>query len=193
MPEAGAAPPGLAQCALDLPAGAAGLLDEDTPTALRHEALVAQVRLLAQFIRTARSEIASVRVDDILAQHLPAAADELDAIVLHTAEATGLILDGCERLELMVESDPLRGAVTETTARIYEACSFQDITGQRVVKVVHTLKTIEAKVTDMLRVFGCAPQVAAPPAGHAGLLNGPQRIGLAMEQREIDALLEAFE
>ncbi len=38
--------------------------------------------------------------------------------------------------------------------KIYEACSFQDITGQRITKVVTTLKLIEAKVAQIMTTFG---------------------------------------
>ena len=44
----------------------------------------------------------------------------------------------------------LQDAVT----RIYEACSFQDITGQRITKVVTTLKVIEEKVAHIISTFG---------------------------------------
>ena len=162
-------------------------------TATLHMALVAQLHLLAEFIETARSELAATRPDDIVGQHLPAASDELDAIVLHTAEATGLILDECEMLEAAIGQSASRAVVTAATTRIYEACSFQDITGQRVAKVVHTLKVIEAKVGEMVRVFGTSPVVAVDSRRPVVLLNGPQRSGLAMEQRDIDALLASFE
>ncbi len=42
----------------------------------------------------------------------------------------------------------------DATTRIYEACSFQDITGQRITKVVATLKTIERKVAHIIGTFG---------------------------------------
>ena len=38
----------------------------------------------------------------------------------------------------------------DATTRIYEACGFQDITGQRITKVVNTLKIIEAKVGQLV-------------------------------------------
>ena len=83
--------------------------------------------------------------------------------------------------------------------RIYEACSFQDITGQRITKVVNTLKTIEAKVTLIIDTFGMhhwqdiAPSIKTDtqkPDAH--LLNGPQMPAAAMAQADIDALLADF-
>jgi chemotaxis protein CheZ len=80
--------------------------------------------------------------------------------------------------------------------KIYEACSFQDITGQRITKVVTTLKTIEAKIAQIIDRFGvkrapadAEPAVAAPGTG---LLNGPQLPSNAMDQSDIDKLLASF-
>ena len=42
----------------------------------------------------------------------------------------------------------------DATTRIYEACSFQDITGQRITKVVKALHGIEEKVDAFVAAFG---------------------------------------
>ena len=118
--------------------------------------LLAEVEALGRTIACAKAEIAALRVDDITDNHIPFATDELDAIVEHTATATNAILSSCETL------DDVAGSVTgepaarlqDATTRIYEACSFQDITGQRITKVVATLKTIEAKVAQIVATFG---------------------------------------
>ena len=64
------------------------------------------------------------------------------------------------------------------TTKIYEACSFQDITGQRITKVVTTLKTIESKVAHIVNTFGATAAgtrvLSAHVATDADLLNGPQ-------------------
>ena len=83
------------------------------------------------------------------------------------------------------------------TTKIYEACSFQDITGQRITKVVTTLKTIEGKVGHIIGTFGPAMGAARTSADHvaseANLLNGPQLPAHAMDQSDIDKLLASFE
>ena len=140
-----------------------------------------------------------MRVDDITDNHIPFATDELDAIVEHTATATNAILSSCETL------DDVAGSVTgepatklqDATTRIYEACSFQDITGQRITKVVATLKTIEAKVAQIVATFGGGERAAsvevAAEADETALLNGPQHPAIAMDQSDIDRLLASFE
>ena len=86
------------------------------------------------------------------------------------------------------------------TTQIYEACSFQDITGQRITKVVKTLKHIESKVEAILAVFGSEleslPAAEAEPAKdeQQSLLNGPALPNSGGNtQADIDALLASFD
>ncbi|MGC1412647.1 MAG: protein phosphatase CheZ [Acetobacteraceae bacterium] len=160
--------------------------------------LLAEVEALGQTIARAKVEIAALRVDDITDNHIPFATDELDAIVDHTATATNAILSSCETLDEVARS--LTGEPAErlqdATTRIYEACSFQDITGQRINKVVGTLKTIEAKVVQIVATFGNGDRqtpVELAVEGAAELLNGPQHPAVAMDQSDIDKLLASFE
>ena len=157
--------------------------------------LLAEVEELGHTIARARAEIAALRVDDITASHIPSATDELGAIVHHTAAATHAILEACETLDTVGDAlagEPAR-AMQEATTRIYEACSFQDITGQRIAKVVTTLTAIEHKVAQIVAAFSSgAGQDQAASAGD-GLLNGPQLPENAMDQSDIDRLLASFE
>ncbi|MGC2855664.1 protein phosphatase CheZ [Novispirillum sp. DQ9] len=180
-----------------------------------------EVEDLARYIQSAKAEIAALNPADIREEFLPTAADELDAIVQSTEAATGEIMDATEAIEDMVSElpDHAAEAIRAATTRIYEACSFQDITGQRVTKVVRTLKSIEDRVDGLVRAFD--PQrhgvsldsgtVARPLAGAGGggdrrtvaargdrpddaaLLNGPQGQGDAIKQDDVDALLAKFD
>ncbi len=162
--------------------------------------LLREVEELARTIATAKTEIAALRVDDITGHDIPFATDELDAIVGHTAQATHAILESCETLDEVagtITGDPAV-KLQDATTRIYEACSFQDITGQRITKIVTTLKTIEGKVAHIIATFGPGITHAAKHAGNqvlteADLLNGPQRPEHAMDQSDIDRLLASFE
>jgi chemotaxis protein CheZ len=160
--------------------------------------LLAEVEALGHTIACAKAEIAALQVDDINDSHIPFATDELDAIVAHTATATNAILTSCETLDAVAEGLTGEPAVKlqDATTRIYEACSFQDITGQRITKVVTTLKAIEAKVAQIIKTFGAkseATPLEEPPAPEAvELLNGPQLPSNAMDQSDIDKLLASF-
>jgi len=180
--------------------------------------LYTELEALARFIQNARTEIAAVRPEQITGTDIPLATDELDAVVGATEEATGTILDACEALEKVSGNVPPEAAeaITGAVTRIYEACNFQDITGQRITKVVKTLKHIEDRVSAMLGAFGdeiakqqqgergaveapaapaAAPAEPAPtaPKADADLLNGPQLPDDAKKQAEIDAILASFD
>lgn len=165
----------------------------------RETSLLAEVEELGRTIVAAKAEIAALRVDDITASDIPFATDELDAIIAHTASATHAILESCETLDAV--SSHLAGdtaaKLQDATTRIYEACSFQDITGQRITKVVNTLKSIEDKVCLLVTTFGdpSSEPAAEGPGPHSehALLNGPQLPTMAMDQSDIDRLLASFE
>jgi chemotaxis protein CheZ len=169
----------------------------------RETGLLVEVEDLGRVIANARAEIAALEVDDITASHIPSATDELDAIVAHTAGATDSILEVCETLDRVAGglSGEAAASLQDATTRIYEACSFQDITGQRITKIVATLKTIDAKVAQMLAAFSSQPHNAPPPrpsverlpAASEQLTNGPQLPANAMGQTDIDKLLASFD
>jgi chemotaxis protein CheZ len=163
-----------------------------------------ELEQLARYIQAAKREIAEIQPHDI-SERIPAATDELDAVVDHTAEATGTILDAAESMEKLAATMPresgnlIAGAVT----RIYEACNFQDVTGQRINKVVITLKYIEQRIDALLGAFGDGINMsdlqrrAAPPPPpadeHKHLMQGPQLPKEANNQADIDAILASFE
>ena len=154
-----------------------------------------ELQKLADYIQSAKREIAAIRPDEICETHIPMATDELDAVVGATAEATGAILDSAEHLEKIAGTlaAPPADEVRNVATRIYEACNFQDITGQRITKVVRALKHIEEKIDALLSAFGDgvkASAASAPaPGDESHLLNGPSMPSEANKQDDIDAIL----
>lgn len=168
-----------------------------------------ELEALAVIIRKTKQEIADIRPDEIKDDFLPTAADELDAIVQSTETAANTILDAVESIEAVIPNcDPAVGeAITNATMQIYEGCNFQDLTGQRISKVVNTLKLIETRVNSLVSAFGAEIEevlrnrpegdVAAaapetPVREDADLLNGPQHPETASSQDEIDRLLASL-
>ncbi|MCK5556340.1 MAG: chemotaxis protein, partial [Alphaproteobacteria bacterium] len=130
-----------------------GSIDKNNePTAKLHN----ELSTLVSYIENMRSELAHMRSIEISHHHIPTAADELDAVIEETASATGTIMDACEKIEKVADSltSPVSDDLANAVTSIYEACGFQDITGQRITKVVKTLKHIEAKVTEIINAFG---------------------------------------
>ena len=157
--------------------------------------LYRELQRLADYIQSAKREIAALRPEDIRSRDIPSATDELDAVIGATADATGAILDAAEALERMAETMPEGDRVREVATRIYEACNFQDVTGQRITKVVRTLKHIENKIDALLSAFGdglkggaTAAEETVPSDDDRRLLHGPQLPEEANRQDEIDAI-----
>jgi chemotaxis protein CheZ len=161
--------------------------------------LYQEVESLANYIHKAKAEIAALRPDDIQTRYIASATDELDAIVGATEQATNDILDAAEQLEDL--SSSLSGEqgqrLTDVTTKIYEACNFQDITGQRITKVVKALQHIEERVDALISAFGPEVREHVPKPvsddpsstiSDKDLLNGPQLPEKAADQAAIDAL-----
>ncbi|MCM8733861.1 protein phosphatase CheZ [Azospirillum sp. A1-3] len=192
-----------------------GSMDGDiSATDLR---LYKEVVDLAKFIETAKQEIAALQPAEIRDEHIRTATDELDAVIGATEKATFAIFDACDAIGAIAgQTDADSSAkLNDQITKIYEACNFQDITGQRISKVVRTLKHIESKVDMIVAAFGSevrqnhAPRLAKLAAEEAEaavhyepmteeeadkqLLHGPQMPGNAMDQDEIDRLLASFD
>lgn len=166
-------------------------------------ALVSELATLSSYIQRVRAEVAALSVAPVYDIFIPSATDQLDAIVEMTAAATHRIMDAAEALERAVAAGTpdaeLRGAVAGATTTIYEACAFQDITGQRVRKVVGALQNIERRLAALLLAFtsGAEPQLGGgrPPSPAAdtvptAALEGPALPGAASSQADIDALFD---
>lgn len=162
--------------------------------------LYQELETLARVIQAAKREIASVQPHDIPHHHIPLATDELDAVVAATAAATGVILDEAEVLEKLGATLPpaAQAQITESVTKIFEASNFQDITGQRITKVVKTLRYIETKIHGLLEAFGDQVEHFVPPPepepetaedADKKLMAGPQMPGNANSQADIDAIL----
>jgi len=193
----------------NLRAGHPGLTDEAIIAVLRAflpqvqaghadaaPSFISAIEDLAETIASTKAEIAALSMDDITGEHIPNASDELDAIVEHTAVATDQILSVCEALDSIAGKldGEAQSGLQDATTRIYEACSFQDITGQRITKVVGALKAIESKVAHIVYAFGYTREAPPPPPPPGNvLLNGPQLPANAMDQADIDKLLSGMD
>lgn len=163
--------------------------------------LYRELESLADYIHSAKAELAALRPGEIKTEFIASATDELDAIVGATEAATNEIMDAAERLEgLAPLMDPeVAERMTEITTRMFEACTFQDITGQRITKVVKVLKDIETRVDSLVAAFGGDMGDAPAETAKKGaltdedLLNGPQLPSSAADQAEIDRLLASFD
>ncbi len=170
------------------------------------DVLRAELQSMASHIQTAKTEIASIYNKDPKVQQagnrINAATSELDQIVASTERATSDILNAAERImevagTLSGEQAEAGQILTDQATEIFTACSFQDITGQRISKVVSTLRYIDQRVAAMVAIWGpenisgtqLRSDEGADQRRDAHLLNGPAMPGQGHTQVEIDALL----
>lgn len=166
----------------------------EAPAPANH-GLANDIQDLAATIRTMRLELAQARPHDINQKFIPTATDELDEVIEETAKATDGIMDSCDTLQALDMPEPYKSQVSDEVTKIYEACSFQDITGQRIRKVVRTLKDIELKIAEIMETLGHTggDTTGDNRTGDAALLNGPQMQGQGVSQDDIDKLLADFD
>lgn len=149
---------------------------------------------IAGFIKKARNEIGDLRPKDIKTNRIPSAGEELEAIVADTEIATDKIMQTAEDV-LAMDPDSTEDfgmQIQDKMLVIIEACSFQDLTGQRVSKVVATLKQIEDRISRFAEVMGVdEDEVEVTPEEQRRrdlLLNGPAIGGPETAQDDIDAM-----
>lgn len=168
--------------------------------------LKTELNSLAHSINDTKTEIIKLRVNDDNDDRLGVVSNELDAVVGATERATDGILDAAEKIDLIgqtlrsYKTDPhvagLGADLTDHVMQIFENCNFQDITGQRIGKVVNTLKFVEERVDKMIAIWGkedfdnvkVTPTPTVPVDDDRRLLNGPQLEGRGVTQDEIDKL-----
>lgn len=163
--------------------------------------LYKECQSLADYIDDARSEISSLSPDHDDSAGIPRAGQELDAIVEATESATDTIMQAAEDL-MSIETqdfDEYKDHVNVEVMKIFEACSFQDITGQRISKVVGTLNQVEDRVGKLITILGITsnddvskdakPILDDLDTTDEDLLNGPALDGEGIDQGEVDSLL----
>lgn len=177
-------------------------IDADEAQLLRIE-IAGMIRSLAM----AKREIAEIKHPMADEDRVQRATFELDAIVGATERATHRILDAAERININCDKafsllgdddDKIMDVVNSIATEVFtiiEACNFQDITGQRIYRVVKTLEFIEDRIRKIIETWGVAafadlplPKVDVVVHTTDDLVDGPQLENQALSQADIDAL-----
>lgn len=159
-------------------------------------------------ITDTKSEIASLHHSALDGIDHPRVSDELDAVVVGTEQATETILSAAEIIDenannlaakLNGDDQGMASDIQEKVVAIFEACNFQDVTGQRITKVVTALRFIDERVNSMMEIWGGIESFADVSTvsmekanGDAALLNGPALVTDedSASQDDIDALFD---
>ena len=161
------------------------------------KSIYGEISYIATYIAKTREEISALRPNDIRSERLPTAGAELEAIVRNTEVASNQIMAAAERIMAADHNDirAYRATVEECVLEIFQSCSFQDLTGQRVRKIVESLNHIEARISRFSQVMGVqdAPveETAEEIRRRELLLNGPAAEGPETPQDAIDALFSS--
>ena len=167
--------------------------DHDTIERLRVE-----LEDLSGTIQRTMREVATIRHPMMQSDRVQSAVDELGAIVAATEFATEQILTAAETIEAGVAGHAegaAAAATIEAVTSIYEACNFQDITGQRITQVMTLLRDVDERLVAIIDHVGRDRFIAeaAPPrpdqrTPDKALLNGPAMAGTGLQQDSIDSL-----
>lgn len=161
-------------------------------------AVTEELTAIAKEITRMKEEISQLRATDMTGNKIPDAGRELDAIVEATEDATNTIMEAAEDIMGADTSDPeaYQELVSNKMISIFEACTFQDITGQRISKVVETLRYIDERVSSFIEHLRIPADLDAAieetdkdRRKRELILHGPQHAGEGVSQDDIDALL----
>jgi chemotaxis protein CheZ len=206
---AGTATDALGESVTQEVAEAQALLDTYRAQIEQCEKLKIEIDLIYDAITRTKREIAVLHGKSFNGEEMAKVNGELGAVVGGTEEATQQILEAAEAIDnaataLSKVTSPdqqklLSEEIQERVVSIFEACNFQDLTGQRIKKVMTTMKFIEHHITVMMDIWGGvdaikahAPHIADNREGDARLLNGPKTEGDVghASQDDIDALFD---
>lgn len=181
---------------------AASADDQAALDKVRHE-----VEAIAARITLTKQEIAALRHPLAKDDKLSSASLELSAVVKSTEEATQAIMQVAEHLDEIARevtslvSDTYivsrLNEMSESITKLFEACSFQDLTGQRITKVVKTIDFIEERIETMQVIWGRKDLERIPvreedvihKVDDGLVLHGPtDTAGGAISQDEVDKL-----
>jgi chemotaxis protein CheZ len=163
------------------------------------QVIVRELAAVADYIGHLKKEIAALRAKELSRERIPSANDELGNVVEATASATHAIMAAAEEIlgSGGLPDKDYRGLVETRVLSIFEACSFQDITGQRIAKVLELLGQLEKRLDRFAKAVKVRDSADGDPEEalrqarrEVLLLHGPQNDDVATKQDDIDALFD---
>lgn len=174
------------------------------------DVLAEQIHHLVAYITKIKRELAAIKHPKASVDHFNTVAEQLNTICETTEEATNTIMESAE--SIMGHVDELSAnvkypdaqsscsAILDGTNKIFESCSFHDLTGQRISKIVRIMNRLEGTLDTLVEIVG--PQgIEDMPVNEdetiedlIGMrdgdvaMHGPQLAGQEASQDDIDAL-----
>ena len=156
----------------------------------------AGLQSVKEIIQSSSDELADLPLWNIA--HLKEAKEEVSIVVNATECAANQIMAHAETILNADSSVPeaYNNCVTDAVMQIFEACTFQDITGQRLSRVTEEFNAVESQVVRSMKIIGidcpATDSVATDKDRNKRdpLLNGPANEGEGVAQEDIDALFD---
>lgn len=174
------------------------------PAAATHDKtqlqLAQEFAAMRDMIAWSKHELAVLHGDEGGDPPLPRAANELRAAIEGMEDATSKILQAAEsadelarNLTATLKDDYKRGLaqdIQDHVVKIYEACNFQDLSGQRISKAINTLRLVEAQLDRVTEIWGGVEEMSKRATSASSLLNGPKLESDSghVDQDEIDRM-----
>jgi chemotaxis protein CheZ len=164
-----------------------------------------ELDVIGEAIKQTKEEIVTLQDRGFDDSRITRVASELEAVVDGAEQATNKILKSAEDIDeaarnlsaLLQNSHEknLAQDIQDRVTEIFEACNFQDLTGQRINKVVSTLGMVEDHLARMTEIWSVIERFNSEMVGSEGgdganLLSGPKLDGDAghTSQEDIDKL-----
>jgi len=149
-----------------------------------------ELSLIYAAVERTRSEMAALDAGADEGRRIARAGCELAAIVGGTERATQSILQAAEKIDQAAAAlaqsvsgdhdQTLTKTIQDGVVQIFEACSFQDLTGQRVDRVLKTMAFVEEHVARLIAIWDVVEEftpVMSDAEGDRRFLNGPKLPG----------------
>lgn len=174
------------------------------------DVLAEQIHHLVSYITKIKQELAAIKHPKSSVDHFNTVADQLNTICETTEEATNTIMESAETILTVVddlsanvkypEAQNSCNAIMDSTNKIFESCSFHDLTGQRISKIVRIMNRLEGTLDSLVKIVGPKGLEAMPINSDETIedvigmkdgdiaMHGPQTMNEAVSQDDIDAL-----
>ncbi|SCA55663.1 putative Chemotaxis protein [Candidatus Terasakiella magnetica] len=172
--------------------------------------LAEQILHLVDYITKIKSELAAIKHPKSSVDHFNTVSDQLNTICETTEDATNTIMESAEDILNSVEDLSANvkypeaqnscNNIQDSTNKIFESCSFHDLTGQRISKIVRIMNKLEGTLDSLVEIVGRKGLEEMPVDENETIedaigmrdgdiaMHGPDVVGQEVSQDDIDAL-----
>lgn len=160
--------------------------------------IASEVEAVGDYVARLKKEIARLQLNQILTKSIPNCRSDLTGAQSATEDATHTIMSASETVlgSTQTDFDAYRVEVEAALLEIVQACSFQDLTGQRLTRATEAIAQIETRLhrfARSVRISDAADMfdreaIVQEARRETLLVEGPQDFGKAIQQGDIDRL-----